>query len=154
MIAIVNKLFGTKKTILLDVPDSFPDWHSHYGEDTGFEGKIRNNIPTKIHAIKLNVKFWKDAYLKYLTGFYRVKIVYFEDPCDYMDYYLIKRCNNLHLQEAYFDETQSCLVVEGRYIAIDTVAKNEGYAVDDFMKFMKRIGQKKFCIVHFTKFRY
>ncbi|WP_206759862.1 hypothetical protein, partial [Dysgonomonas sp. GY75] len=65
----IKKLLGIEKEILLSVPDTYPTWHSRYGEDTHFASKIKGVLqPGKIHALKSGVSFWEGACRKLATG--------------------------------------------------------------------------------------
>lgn len=154
MLKFFKKYLNFKKTILLHVPDSFPSWHSRYGEDTGFADKIKAKNQSKIHAIKSNVEFWQQATIKFATGKYRIRIVHLEDTPEGKCYYLIQESEFLHIQKACFISEDNSLKVDNKRIDITEVAQNEGYTLEDFKEYLKQIDKRSFCIVHFTAFSY
>lgn len=155
LLKIMRRLLGMEKQILLSVYDTFPTWHSRYGEDTHFAGKIKGIFfPVKIHALKSGVIFWEDACRKLATGGYCARIVYLEDRPAGKLYYLISKCKTLHTQRARYDKASQKVLVEGKPVAVETVAGNEGLSYNDFLEFLDKYDGREFVIVHFTGFRY
>jgi hypothetical protein len=111
----IKKLLGTEKEILLSVPDTYPTWHSRYGEDTHFASKIKGVLlPCKIHALKSGVTFWESACRKLATGNYSLRIVYLEDRPQGKIYCPITKGKTLHTQRARYDQCGRQLLLEGR----------------------------------------
>lgn len=158
MLQAIKRLFEIrKKTILLNVPFCFPTWHSRFGEETGFAKKIKGDNPTKIHAIKRNTEFWQEACRKFATGRYRLKVVHMKDIYEWKKHYPIIYSHQLHIQQASFIKENNTMLVDGKDVRIEIIARNEGYSLSDFMEFMEHLlltGQSMFCIVHFTPFCY
>ncbi|GAB6118882.1 hypothetical protein [Dysgonomonas termitidis] len=151
----LRRLLGMEKQILLSVLDTFPTWHSRYGEDTHFASKIKGILPPgKIHALKSGVIFWEDACRKLATGGYCARIVYLEDRPTGKVYYPITKCKTLHTQRARYAKASQKILVEGKPVAVETVAGNEGLACNDFLEFLDKYDEREFVIVHFTGFRY
>jgi hypothetical protein len=151
----IKKLLGIEKEILLSVPDTYPTWHSRYGEDTHFASKIKGVLlPVKIHALKSGVTFWESACRKLATGNYSLRIVYLEDRPQGKVYCPITKGKTLHTQRARYDQSGRQLLVEGKPVPVETVARNEGLTCSDFMEFLEKYDKMEFVIVHFTDFRY
>jgi hypothetical protein len=141
--------------ILLSVPAYFPSWHSRFGQETGFRERIldKSHRP-KIHAFKKNTAFWQKMEEKYRTGRYHLVVCHRGDDPYRREYYPVIYPVRLHIQRARFAGDDSFLHVEGKPVAMETVARNEGLEVCDLLEWKKRQGEEEFCIVHFTDFRY
>jgi hypothetical protein len=102
----IRKFLGLEKEILLSVPDTYPTWHSRYGEDTHFASKIKGVLyPRKIHALKSGVTFWEGACRKQATGHYSLRIAYLEDRPQGKVYWPITTVKTLHTQRARYDQS-------------------------------------------------
>lgn len=151
----LKSLLGIKKQILLSVPDTFPTWHSRYGDDTHYASKIQGTLaPAKIHAVKIVIHFWEDAYRKMATGGYLLRIVYTEDRPGGKVYHPIADSKVLHTQRARYDKATQKLLVEGKPVAVEAVAAHNGLTCSDFLEFLRMYDSREFVIVHFTDFRY
>lgn len=155
MLKTVKKFLGMRKCFLLTVPAYYPVWHSRYGEETQLVTRLSRSRDAKIHAIKFNIGYWRDAACKFSTGKYDLLICYKGDDPEERKFYPLKHACYLHIQVGRFPiEGKDHILIDGREVAVDKVARNEGYSVDDFLELRKHVGSREFCIVHFTEFRY
>ncbi len=156
MLGTISRLLGIhagKKQILLSVPAFYPIWHRRFGEETGFRESV--TAGDKVHAIKRNIRFWQEMVDKYRSGKYRIVVCYMGDDPYHREYYPIVYTRHLDIQRACFgDGGSNSLLVEGKDIPVETVARNEGMDVHDLLEWRKVLGTQEFCIVHFTGFRY
>ena len=155
MLETVKRLLNVgKKQILLSVPAFFPSWHRRFGDETCFRERLLDKQHPKIHAISLHAEFWQKMEEKYRTGKYQLLVCHMDDNPECRKYRPIMYANQLHVQRACFVSDDIFLVVEGKSIAMETIARNEGLEMPDLLEWKKRLGTKEFCIVHFTAFSY
>ncbi|NDW18737.1 hypothetical protein D0T53_07395 [Dysgonomonas sp. 216] len=76
------------------------------------------------------------------------------DAPDHREYYPILHAHRMDIQRACFTGRNDILLIDGKDIPARMVALNEGLEVSDMLEWKKKVGTRKFCIVHFTGFRY
>jgi hypothetical protein len=155
MLGLIDKLLRIRKRLFLTVPHSYPIWHSRYGEETHLATRLLCDRNAKIHTVKFNISYWREAADKFSTGKYALIICYKGDDALNKLFYPLKHANCLHIQVGRFPyEDKEHILIEGRKIPVEMFACNEGYSVKDFLEWRQYVGSRDFCIVHFTEFRY
>lgn len=154
----MNEPIMEKKKVILTLCRVFPVTHSKAGELTGFESKLKSG--KKIHTIRYNAKgVWDKRYndislgKKYLSVREWTGRPYNSQQREFARYASI---GLQHVTMTKVNDTCRVLV-DGKEIPVQEVAKNDGLTVGEFMEWF--FGENKESvfegvIIHFTNFRY
>lgn len=151
------------KKAILPLSKAFPATHSRAGELTDFEGKIERN--EKIHTIRYDAKsVWEKRFAKIKAGLmYLAMKEWTGRPynSEMRDLFQRTREDGIGLQTIEMvygtDDAYPRVWVDGKEVAIQEVAKNDGLSTPDFIDwFFGKSKENTFegKIIHFTKFRY
>lgn len=147
-----------KKKVVLTLCKNFPSVHPRAGEPTGFEDKLKSG--EKIHTIRGNIKgVWENRYeaiksgRKYLSVREWTGRPYNSEQREYARY------DSIGLQRITMvygiDQAVPLVWIDGKEVPIETVAKNDGIPVEDFIPwFLGHENTFNGVVIHFTDFRY
>lgn len=149
-----------KKKVILTLCKTFPVTHRRAGEMTLFEAKIAS--ATKIHTIRGNRGgVWDQRYKDIASGRKYLSIREWTGRPYNSEQREFGRKDTIGLQHITMTYTSSDALpkcwVDGNMVPVETVAKNDGLVVEDFVNWF--FGSSKSnvfegVVIHFTPFRY
>lgn len=150
-----------KKKVILTLCRVFPVTHKKAKEPTEFETKLKNGI--KIHTIRGNRKgVWDKRHADIASGRkYLCVREWLDRPynSEQREFATFERIGLQHITMTYgVDDSVPQAWVDGKPVPVETLAKNDGLPLDDFIDwfFGKSNKENVFegVIIHFTDFRY
>ncbi len=151
-----------KRKVILTFSKVFPASHPKAGQPTGFEQKL--NAGTKIHTIRADRKgTWKKAETDINAGRKYLSIREWTGRpynSEQREYGQKERIGLQRITMTYCSEDELPKAwVDGKQVPVESIAKNDGLAIEDFVEWF--FGTKLYSgnifegtIIHLTDFRY
>jgi len=151
-----------KKTYVLTVSQNFPKTHPRSGESTGFVEAIKKLFTeqqTKIHTIRANYPLWEKRIAEINAGNAVLSIRYWTGKpynSKQEEILVLEGCGVQKITSFMWQYAILDLLEEGTdSIEIETLAKNDGLSLTDFVNWFKGYDlSKPMAIIQFTNFRY
>ena len=149
--------------------------HPKAGKPTYFAEKIDNNFRSlpvvisgevtsnKIHTCRVNYSYWAKqiARLKEVGGVLSVRQWSGKPYSSTQEVIAEIPAEQVGVQRLMFDKNRDGEVslkffnIDGRYVELEALAKNDGLSVEDFRRWFRRYDlSEPLAIIHFTEFRY
>lgn len=144
------------KTYVLMISERFPKNHPEAGKPTKFPESIKNY--DKIHTIRSNYDLWRKRFENINKGKAILSVrIWSGKPYRSKQIeifrYDIKR--KIGIQKMNFDESFENIIVNGKAVNKELLAKNDGLNPKHFDHWFKDADpQNPMVIIHFTDFRY
>ena len=151
-----------KRKVIITFSKAFPPGHSRVGQPTGFEAKLKAG--SKIHTIRADKKGWWDKCAEAInSGRKYLSLREWTGRPYNSDQRTLGEVDKIGLQSITMtyssDDAMPKAWVDGKPIPVETLAKNDGLDVQDFVEWFfgtplynGNVFEGK--IIHLTDFRY